>query len=435
MEKVAQRIEEKGIEAWFSLDKSELLSAEDCEHYDKLPDTMDVWFDSGSTHYSVVKQREELEWPADLYLEGSDQHRGWFQSSMLTGCASSMGRAPYKQLLTHGFVVDQNGRKMSKSIGNVVAPQEVYNEFGADILRLWAASTDYSGELAISKEILKRVTESYRRIRNTLSFLFANLSDFNPIEDAVQQADMVEIDRYALVLARRLQERLAGGYYPRYAFHFAVKDIVSFCSEDLGAFYLDILKDRLYTTKADSRARRSAQTALYHITRSLVLLIAPILCFTGEEAWDIIGGGEEDSVLFHTWHEFPAINEKAEAELVKKWTAIREAREAVTAAIEPLRADKTVGSSLQAEAEITAPEEMAGYLNALGEELRFALLVSKAEVKVGDELAVAAKAGDGEKCERCWHYTRDVGAVAGYETVCKRCAENVGGEGETRHYA
>jgi len=435
LEKVAQKIEGKGIEAWFSLDKSELLSAEDCENYDKLSDTMDVWFDSGSTHYSVLKQREELEWPADLYLEGSDQHRGWFQSSMLTGCASSMGRAPYKQLLTHGFVVDQNGRKMSKSIGNVVAPQEVYNEFGADILRLWAASTDYSGELAISKEILKRVTESYRRIRNTLSFLFANLSDFNPIEDAVQQADMVEIDRYAVVLARQLQERLAGDYYPRYAFHFAVKDIVSFCSEDLGAFYLDILKDRLYTTKADSHARRSAQTALYHITRSLVLLIAPILCFTGEEAWDIIGGGEEDSVLFHTWHEFPSINEKAEAELVKKWTAVREAREAVTAAIEPLRTDKTVGSSLQAEAEITAPEEIADYLNTLGEELRFALLVSKAEVKVGDELAVTAKASDGEKCERCWHYTHDVGVVAGHETICKRCADNVDGKGEDRHYA
>ena len=435
LEKVAQRIEEKGIEAWFSLDKSELLSAEDCENYDKLSDTMDVWFDSGSTHYSVLKQRKELDWPADLYLEGSDQHRGWFQSSMLTGCASSMGRAPYKQLLTHGFVVDQNGRKMSKSIGNVVAPQEVYNEFGADILRLWAASTDYSGELAISKEILKRVTESYRRIRNTLSFLFANLSDFNPIEDAVQQADMVEIDRYALVLARQLQERLAGDFYPRYAFHFAVKDIVSFCSEDLGAFYLDILKDRLYTTKADSHARRSAQTALYHITRSLVLLIAPILCFTGEEAWDIIGGGEEDSVLFHTWHEFPPINEKAEAELVKKWTAIREAREAVTAAIEPLRTDKTVGSSLQAEAEITAPEEIADYLNTLGEELRFALLVSKVEVKVGDELTVTAKASDGEKCERCWHYTHDVGAVAGHEIICKRCADNVDGKGEDRHYA
>ena len=435
LEKIALKIEEKGIEAWFSLDKSELLSAEDCENYDKLPDTMDVWFDSGSTHYSVLKQREELDWPADLYLEGSDQHRGWFQSSMLTGCASSMGRAPYKQLLTHGFVVDQNGRKMSKSIGNVVAPQEVYNEFGADILRLWTASTDYSGELAISKEILKRVTESYRRIRNTLSFLFANLSDFDPFEHTVPQADMVEIDRYALVLARQLQERLAGDFYPRYAFHFAVKDIVAFCSEDLGAFYLDILKDRLYTTKADSHARRSAQTALYHITRSLVLLIAPILCFTGEEAWDIIGGGEEDSVLFHTWHEFPPINEKAEAELVKKWTAVREAREAVTAAIEPLRADKTVGSSLQAEAEITAPEATADYLNALGEELRFALLVSKAEVKTGSELAVTAKASDGEKCERCWHYTHDIGTVAGHETICKRCAENVDGKGEERHYA
>ena len=346
-----------------------------------------------------------------------------------------MGRAPYKQLLTHGFVVDQNGRKMSKSIGNVVAPQEVYNEFGADILRLWAASTDYSGELAISKEILKRVTESYRRIRNTLSFLFANLSDFDPFEHTVPQADMVEIDRYALVLARQLQERLAGDFYPRYAFHFAVKDIVAFCSEDLGAFYLDILKDRLYTTQADSHARRSAQTALYHITRSLVLLIAPILCFTGEEAWDIIGGGEEDSVLFHTWHEFPPINEKAEAELVKKWTAVREAREAVTAAIEPLRADKTVGSSLQAEAEITAPEATADYLNALGEELRFALLVSKVEVKTGSELAVTAKASDGEKCERCWHYTHDIGSVAGHETICKRCAENVDGKGEERHYA
>jgi len=435
LEKIALKIEEKGIEAWFSLDKSELLSAEDCENYDKLSDTMDVWFDSGSTHYSVLKQREELVWPADLYLEGSDQHRGWFQSSMLTGCASSMGRAPYKQLLTHGFVVDQNGRKMSKSIGNVVAPQEVYNEFGADILRLWTASTDYSGELAISKEILKRVTESYRRIRNTLSFLFANLSDFDPFEHTVPQADMVEIDRYALVLARQLQERLAGDYYPRYAFHFAVKDIVAFCSEDLGAFYLDILKDRLYTTQANSHARRSAQTALYHITRSLVLLIAPILCFTGEEAWDIIGGGEEDSVLFHTWHEFPPINEKAEAELVKKWTAVREAREAVTAAIEPLRTDKTVGSSLQAEAEITAPEATADYLNALGEELRFALLVSKVDVKTGSELAVTAKASDGEKCERCWHYTHDIGTVAGHETICKRCAENVDGKGEERHYA
>ena len=433
LEEVAKRIEKKGIEAWFSLDAKELLG-EEAADYEKLNDTLDVWFDSGSTHFSVLKQREELAWPADLYLEGSDQHRGWFQSSMLIGCAT-VGRAPYKQLLTHGFVVDQNGRKMSKSLGNVVAPQEVYNEFGADILRLWTASTDYSGELAISKEILKRVTESYRRIRNTLSFLFANLSDFSPIEHAVPQDQMVEIDRYAMILARQLQERLAGDFYPRYAFHFAVKDIVAFCSEDLGAFYLDILKDRLYTTQADSHARRSAQTALYHITRSLVLLISPILCFTGEEAWDIIGGGEEDSVLFHTWHEFPSINEKSEEALLKKWQAVREVREAVTAAIEPLRADKSVGSSLQVEVAITAPDALAGYLKALGEELRFALLVSEVSVAKGDELTVAAKVSGGEKCERCWHYTDDVGSVAAHPTLCARCAENVDGKGETRHYA
>ena len=433
LEEVAKRIEKKGIEAWFSLDAKELLG-EEAADYEKLNDTLDVWFDSGSTHFSVLKQREELAWPADLYLEGSDQHRGWFQSSMLIGCAT-VGRAPYKQLLTHGFVVDQNGRKMSKSLGNVVAPQEVYNEFGADILRLWTASTDYSGELAISKEILKRVTESYRRIRNTLSFLFANLSDFSPIEHAVPQDQMVEIDRYAMILARQLQERLAGDFYPRYAFHFAVKDIVAFCSEDLGAFYLDILKDRLYTTQVDSHARRSAQTALYHITRSLVLLISPILCFTGEEAWDIIGGGEEDSVLFHTWHEFPSINEKSEEALLKKWQAVREVREAVTAAIEPLRADKSVGSSLQAEVAVTAPDTLAGYLKALGEELRFALLVSEVSVAKGDELTVAAKVSGGEKCERCWHYTDDVGSVAAHPTLCARCAENVSGKGETRHYA
>ncbi|MGB4881726.1 MAG: isoleucine--tRNA ligase [Neisseria sp.] len=434
LETMAERIEKKGIEAWFSLDAKELLG-DDAEHYQKLSDTLDVWFDSGSTHYAVLKQREELAWPADLYLEGSDQHRGWFQSSMLTGCAT-LDRAPYKQLLTHGFVVDQNGRKMSKSQGNVVAPQEVYNEFGADVLRLWVAATDYSGELAISKEILKRVTESYRRIRNTLSFLFANLSDFNPIDDAVSQEHMVEIDRYAMLLARRLQEKLAGDYYPRYTFHYAVKDLVSFCAEDLGAFYLDILKDRLYTTQANSHARRSAQTALYHITRSLVLLMAPILCFTAEEAWEIIGGGEEDSVLFHTLHNFPSMPEKSEDALLQKWAAVREAREAVTAAIEPLRIDKTVGSSLQVEVEITAPDHIAGYLKALGDELRFALLVSKVDsIQVGDALSVVARASQGEKCERCWHYTNDIGANVQHPTLCARCADNVDGKGEERDYA
>ena len=434
LEKVAQKIEQKGINAWFELDKSELLSPEDCEQYDKLPDTMDVWFDSGSTHYAVLKQRDELAHPADLYLEGSDQHRGWFQSSMLTGCAT-LGRAPYKQLLTHGFVVDQNGHKMSKSIGNVVAPQEVYNEFGADILRLWAANTDYSGELAISKEILKRVTEIYRRIRNTLSFLFANLKDFNPIEDAIPQADMVEIDRYALVLARQLQEKLAGEYYPRYAFHFAVQELVQFCSEDLGAFYLDILKDRLYTTKANSHARRSAQTALYHITRSLVLLMSPILCFTAEEAWELIGGGEEDSVLYHTWHEFPTMPAASETALLEKWTAIREARAAVSAAIEPLRVSKEVGSSLQAEVVLTAPENVFAALETLDDELKFVMLVSKIQLVQGDELSATVTPSQEQKCERCWHYVASVGSVAQHPTLCARCVENIDGNGENRIYA
>ena len=433
LEAVAQRIEEKGIEAWFALDARELLGDE-ADSYEKLKDTLDVWFDSGSTHFAVLKRREELAWPADLYLEGSDQHRGWFQSSMLTGCATQE-RAPYKQLLTHGFVVDGNGQKMSKSIGNVIAPQKVNDTLGADILRLWVASTDYSGELAISDEILKRVTESYRRLRNTLRFLLANLSDFDPIEHAVPQERMLELDRYALVLARQLQERLAGDFYPRYAFHYAVQDIVQFCSEDLGAFYLDILKDRLYTTAANSHARRSAQTALYHITRNLVLLMAPILCFTAEEAWDIIGGGAEDSVLFHTLHNFPDMPEASEAALLQKWQAVRQVREAVTAAIEPLRSNKTVGSSLQAEVAITAPAATAGYLKALGDELRFVLLVSKASVTEGDTLAVSAGVSGGEKCERCWHYTDDIGSKEQHPTICARCADNLDGAGEQRHYA
>lgn len=434
LELVAQKIEQKGISAWFELDKAELLSPEDCELYDKLSDTMDVWFDSGSTHFSVLKQRPELAWPADLYLEGSDQHRGWFQSSMLTGCAT-LGRAPYKQLLTHGFVVDQNRHKMSKSIGNVIAPQEVYNEFGADILRLWTAATDYSGELAISKEILKRVTEVYRRIRNTLSFLFANLKDFNPIEDAIPQADMVEIDRYALILARHLQEKIAGEHYPRYAFHFAVQELVQFCSEDLGAFYLDILKDRLYTTQANSHARRSAQTALYHITRSLVLLISPILCFTAEEAWDIIGGGEEDSVLFHTWHEFPTIPVASETALIEKWTVIREARAAINFAIEPLRADKSIGSSLQAEVNLIAPAKMFEALQTLGNELKFVMLVSKISLSEGEALSVTVSPSQAQKCERCWHYVDSVGHDSSHPTLCSRCIENIEGQGESRLHA
>lgn len=432
LEEIARRIEKQGIEAWFALDKAELLGA-DADQYEKLPDTLDVWFDSGSTHYAVLRQRPELQWPADLYLEGSDQHRGWFQSSMLTACATS-GRAPYNQLLTHGFVVDGNGQKMSKSIGNVVAPQKVNDRLGADVLRLWVASTDYSGELAISDEILKRVTESYRRLRNTLRFLLANLSDFDPLKDAVAVENMLEMDCYALMLAQQLQHKLSTEYYPRYAFHFAVQDILHFCSEDMGAFYLDILKDRLYTTKTDSLARRSAQTALYHICRNLLLLISPILCFTAEEAWTVLTGDEEESVLYHTDHQFPALPIDSET-LTQKWQAIRSVRDVVNAALEPLRTDKSIGSSLQADVVITAPNDILPYLQSLGDELRFVLMVAKAEVQAGSELSATVSVNGGQKCERCWHYTDDIGTKVDHPTLCGRCADNLDGAGEIRHFA
>ena len=433
LEEVAKRIEEHGIEAWFALDKSELLGAE-ADQYEKLSDTMDVWFDSGSTHYAVLRQRSELSWPADLYLEGSDQHRGWFQSSLLTACAT-VGKPPYKQLLTHGFVVDGNGQKMSKSIGNVIAPQKINDSLGADILRLWVASTDYSGELAISDEILKRVTESYRRLRNTLRFLLANLSDFDYEKDAVATADMLELDKYALVLAQQLQQRVASDYYGRYAFHFAVQDIVQFCSEDMGAFYLDILKDRLYTMQAGSLGRRSAQTALYHIARNLVLLLSPILCFTAEEAWTVLTGNEEDSVLFQTMHVFPELAEAEITALTQKWQAIRTVRDVVNAAIEPLRADKSIGSSLQVDTVITIPSDLMPYVTALGDELRFVLMVAHVTVQEGEELTATVSADEGQKCERCWHYTDDIGIDSQHPTICGRCATNLDGKGEQRLFA
>jgi isoleucyl-tRNA synthetase len=433
LEEVALRVEQRGIEAWFGLDAAELLGDEASE-YKKLTDTLDVWFDSGSTHFAVLKQRPELAWPADLYLEGSDQHRGWFQSSLLTGCAT-IGRAPYKQLLTHGFVVDGEGRKMSKSKGNVVAPQKVNDSLGADILRLWVASTDYSGELAISDEILKRVTESYRRLRNTLRFLLANLSDFDPLEHTVPFADLMQLDQYAVLRARGLQEKVAGDLYARYAFHHAVQEIVTYCSEDLGAFYLDVLKDRLYTTKADSAARRSAQTALYHITRSLLLLIAPILCFTADEAWEVLSGSEEESTLFHTLHEFPQLPAETEAELTAKWEAIRAVRAQVNKDIEALRSADKLGSSLQAEIELSANGELYEHLASLGEDLKFVLIVSQASVKQGGELSIAVKVSEHEKCERCWHYRADVGANAAHPTICGRCVDNIDGAGEVRTHA
>ena len=346
-----------------------------------------------------------------------------------------MGKPPYKQLLTHGFVVDGNGQKMSKSIGNVIAPQKINDSLGADILRLWVASTDYSGELAISDEILKRVTESYRRLRNTLRFLLANLSDFDFEKDAVATADMLELDKYALVLAQQLQQRVASDYYGRYAFHFAVQDIVQFCSEDMGAFYLDILKDRLYTMQAGSLGRRSAQTALYHIARNLVLLLSPILCFTAEEAWTVLTGNEEDSVLFQTMHVFPELAEAEITALTQKWQAIRTVRDVVNAAIEPLRADKSIGSSLQVDTIITVPSDLMPYVTALGDELRFVLMVAHVTVQEGAELTATVSADEGQKCERCWHYTDDIGIDSQHPTICGRCATNLDGKGEQRLFA
>lgn len=431
LEEVARKIEKKGIEAWFSLDKKELLG-EEAEQYDKLPDTLDVWFDSGSTHYAVLREREELTWPADLYLEGSDQHRGWFQSSMLTSCATEH-RAPYKQLLTHGFVVDGKGQKMSKSVGNVVSPQKVNDTLGADILRLWVATTDYSGELAISDEILKRVTESYRRLRNTLRFLLANLADFSPIDNAVARREMVQLDVYALILTRKLQEKLAGDYYPRYAFHLAAQELVHFCAEEMGAFYLDILKDRLYTMPVNSHGRRSAQTALYHITRSLILMLSPILCFTAEEAWTQLSN-DEDSVLYHTLYEFPEGTDDDEEKLSKNWQILREVRLAVNKEIEQLRNQNAIGSSLQAAITILAPKETILALQSLGEELRFAFLVSAVSISEADELSVAARPYDGTKCERCWHYTDDIGVNLTHPTLCVRCARNLENEEEERKH-
>ena len=342
LEQVAQRVEQRGIEAWFSLDASELLGAE-AETYKKVSDTLDVWFDSGSTHACVLKRRDYLQHPADLYLEGSDQHRGWFQSSLLTGCGVD-GHAPYKALLTHGFVVDGNGHKMSKSKGNVIAPQKVVDSLGADILRLWVASTDYSGELTISDEILKRVSESYRRIRNTLRFLLSNIADFDPAQHALPVEEWLEIDRYALAMARDF-ENDCKAHYGKYEFHFIVQKLQAFCSEDLGGFYLDILKDRLYTAGADSRARRSAQNALYHLTHSLVRLMAPILSFTAEEVWQVLAGNPADSIFLHTWDD--VLPTQPEEDVIKqRWVQLRRVRADAQKQLEEVRVAGQIGSSL-----------------------------------------------------------------------------------------
>jgi len=436
LEAVAQRIAREGIEAWQSLDPGALLGAE-AAHYLKNADTLDVWFDSGTTHETVLRgsHREDSVFPADMYLEGSDQHRGWFHSSLLT---SSMlnGCPPYRALLTHGFVVDGQGRKMSKSLGNVIAPQKISDTLGAEILRLWVGSADYSGELSLSDEILKRVVESYRRIRNTLRFLLANLADFKPAQDALALRDLIEIDRWMLAYTHRWQQAMEDSL-ARFEFHPVVAGLQNFASEDLGAFYLDILKDRLYTTGAASQARRSAQTALWHVSAAYLKIMAPILSFTAEEAWPIFApqiwssGGETIFTQVYGKPPLPADHEV----LLRRWELVRAARLEVMKALEQVRIQGRIGSSLQAEVQITCSGAMGDALGALGDDLRFVLMTSAARVLRVDgnaALAVGVTRSLHPKCERCWHHVASVGTHAQHPALCGRCIDNLEGPGETR---
>ena len=431
IEFVAKEVEKSGIEAWFNLDVKTLLG-EDANHYKKLSDTLDVWFDSGTTHASVLKKREDLSYPADLYLEGSDQHRGWFQSSLLTGCAID-GRAPYESLLTHGFVVDGSGHKMSKSKGNVVAPQKVMDQYGADILRLWVASTDYSGELTISDEILKRVAEGYRRIRNTLRFLLANLGDFDAKKDLLPVKEWLSIDRYALFLTHQLQDHIKQDY-SSYEFHLGMQKFVSFCSEDLGGFYLDILKDRLYTSNENSKARRAAQSAIFHITHTLMRLMAPVLSFTADEIWQILMPQSDELVFMDTWYDIPAHGLNARELLA--WEHIIHVRAIANKKIEELREKGLVGSSLQAQIEIYASGEIYQSLSSLHEDLKFVMITSEAKLheRQGD-LHIDVSASEYKKCDRCWHYREEVGSHDEHPSICNRCISNLFEKGEVRLHA
>ncbi|MBI1964755.1 MAG: isoleucine--tRNA ligase [Betaproteobacteria bacterium] len=434
LEQVARRVESGGIEAWQSLEAGELLGP-DAARYEKVKDTLDVWFDSGSTHHTVLRgsHRSESAFPADLYLEGSDQHRGWFHSSLLVACMMD-GAPPYRGLLTHGFVVDGSGRKMSKSKGNVIAPQEVADELGADILRLWVAATDYSGELSISREILKRVVESYRRIRNTLRFLLANLADFDLARHRLPVDEWLEIDRYALELVRDLQEK-SKNEYERYEFHLVVKRFVNFCSEDLGGFYLDILKDRLYTTPENSRSRRSAQNALWHITNCLLRLMAPVLSFTAEEAWEVLNRNSERCIFEEEWYALPV--SRMDRSVIDSWGDIRQAREIANKQIEEKRARGLIGSSLQAELDIYADDKPYESLMRPGDDLKFVFITSRATVheRKGAGLGVEVEPSAHRKCERCWHYRADTGANREHPGLCGRCVANLYGAGEPRSYA
>ena len=435
LEAAARKVEESGVEAWSKAAVEDFLPAAEAADYDKSHDILDVWFDSGSTHRTVMRgsHAADLAYPADLYLEGSDQHRGWFHSSLLTGAAID-GRAPYKALLTHGFVVDAQGRKMSKSLGNGIDPRELADRLGAEIMRLWVAATDYSGEISIGDEILKRVVESYRRIRNTLRFLLANTSDFDLGRDAVPIERMLEIDRYALALTAQFQAEVLA-HYERFEFHPVVARLQTFCSEDLGSFYLDILKDRLYTCGADSPARRSAQTALWHISASLLRLMAPFLSFTAEEAFALFSPGRK-TIFAETYHELPGV--AGHEALLAKWQTLRSLRTEVHKRLEAEREAGRIGSSLQAELDLHLAGERHALAATLGDDLRFVMLTSRATLhavatSADETIAVAASAQ--RKCQRCWHWRADVGVDAGHPSLCGRCIDNLYRDGEARRAA
>ena len=432
LDQAADIVEKGGIEAWSRVTAEDILGAADAPHYTKSSDILEVWFDSGSTFFHVLRGthpgvHHDSGPEADLYLEGHDQHRGWFHSSLLLASALE-GRAPYKGLLTHGFTVDSQGRKMSKSLGNGIDPQEINKKLGAEIIRLWVAASDYSGDIAGDDKILARVVDAYRRIRNTLRFLLANVSDFDPAKDSVPFEQMLEIDRYALTRAAEFQAEVLA-HYKVYEFHPVVAKLQLYCSEDLGGFYLDVLKDRLYTTAPKSLARRSAQTALHQITHAMLRWMAPFLSFTAEEAWKTFGSSE--SIFMETYGAIAGADEA----LLAKWSRIREIRDAVNKDIEALRAEGKVGASLQAEITLSAAPEDHALLASLGEDLKFVFITSAVTLQPGAALTVQVAPSSAEKCERCWHYRTDVGSDAAHPTLCGRCTSNLFGTGETRKHA
>ncbi|KNC67978.1 isoleucine--tRNA ligase [Pseudoalteromonas ardens] len=444
IEEVAKLVEQKGIQAWYDLEPATLLNEADAQQYVKVQDTLDVWFDSGVTHACVVDAREELSGPADLYLEGSDQHRGWFMSSMMTSVAIN-GHAPYRQVLTHGFTVDEKGHKMSKSLGNVISPQDIMNKLGADILRLWVASTDYTAEMTVSDQIFKRAADRYRRIRNTSRYLLSNLSGFNPATDLVAVEDMIELDRWIVSRAAQLQQEIVEAY-DNYQMLVVTQKLMNFCTGELGSFYLDVIKDRQYTAKSDSHARRSCQSALYHIAEAMTRWMAPIMSFTAQEIWEVLPGERGEFVFTDVWYD--GLTQVSEGQLSNDfWQELLAVRDEVNKVLESARKEEIIGATLQAEVTLYTGGDLAEKLQTLKDELRFVLLTSKAQVEVVnakpegavsteiDGLFISVKATQAPKCDRCWHHCEDVGQHDAHPELCGRCVTNVDGAGEQRQFA